>query len=279
MAEAHDLVAPFDHRPHHGVDAGGRVGEVEDLRPADLVEQGEGAARRATVQRTARARRRRRRRTRPMSAPVEATTRAVNVDALKPWSIVEIRYRSTAQTCSSAGAVALQHPQVVGRPPQLWVGRDGRPAGRQPVQRAQHGGCDGAEQQRVAATLAGVEVDGRSHAAAGRHERERGAQALHRTAREGDRGQHGDDAGRQRPQGCDLRGEDVPLGLARPGGRRRSAGARRPRAVDARPARSPSTGGSGRSPRCRGRRRPRCRPPPRPSALGAPPADRSRPPA
>ena len=38
-----------------------------------------------------------------MSAPVEATTRAVNVDALKPWSIVEMRYRSMAQTCSSAG--------------------------------------------------------------------------------------------------------------------------------------------------------------------------------
>ena len=39
----------------------------------------------------------------PRSAPVDAITRAVNVEELKPWSIVEIRYRSSAQTCCGSG--------------------------------------------------------------------------------------------------------------------------------------------------------------------------------
>ena len=37
------------------------------------------------------------------SAPVEVMTRAVNVDALKPWSMVEMRYCSTARACSAVG--------------------------------------------------------------------------------------------------------------------------------------------------------------------------------
>ena len=41
------------------------------------------------------------------SAPVDATTRAVNVEALKPWSTVRQRYRSTARTCSGAGSVPV----------------------------------------------------------------------------------------------------------------------------------------------------------------------------
>ncbi len=32
------------------------------------------------------------------SAPVEVMTRAVKVEALKPWSMVRIRYCSTART-------------------------------------------------------------------------------------------------------------------------------------------------------------------------------------
>jgi hypothetical protein len=43
----------------------------------------------------------------PMSAPVDATTRAVKVDALKPWSTVETRYRWTAATCCGSGVVPL----------------------------------------------------------------------------------------------------------------------------------------------------------------------------
>ena len=39
----------------------------------------------------------------PRSAPVDVITRAVNVDALKPWSIVEIRYCSTARAYSGFG--------------------------------------------------------------------------------------------------------------------------------------------------------------------------------
>lgn len=39
-----------------------------------------------------------------MSAPVEAITLAVNVEALKPWSMVETRYRSTAAARSASGS-------------------------------------------------------------------------------------------------------------------------------------------------------------------------------
>ena len=37
------------------------------------------------------------------SAPVEVMTRAVNVEALKPWSIVSIWYCSTARAVSGSG--------------------------------------------------------------------------------------------------------------------------------------------------------------------------------
>ena len=37
------------------------------------------------------------------SAPVDVITRAVNVDALNPWSTVVIRYCSTARACSGDG--------------------------------------------------------------------------------------------------------------------------------------------------------------------------------
>ena len=40
----------------------------------------------------------------PRSAPVDVTTRAVKVDALKPWSIVRIMYCSMARACSGLGS-------------------------------------------------------------------------------------------------------------------------------------------------------------------------------
>ena len=43
----------------------------------------------------------------PMSAPVEAITRAVKVEALKPWSMVEMRYCSTARAWSGSGTSPL----------------------------------------------------------------------------------------------------------------------------------------------------------------------------
>ena len=39
----------------------------------------------------------------PRSAPVEVTTRAVKVDALKPWSMVRIMYCSMARACGAEG--------------------------------------------------------------------------------------------------------------------------------------------------------------------------------
>jgi hypothetical protein len=41
----------------------------------------------------------------PRSAPVEAITRAVKVEALKPWSTVSIRYCSMARATSGVGSV------------------------------------------------------------------------------------------------------------------------------------------------------------------------------
>ncbi|CAM5482857.1 hypothetical protein STENM36S_06467 [Streptomyces tendae] len=38
------------------------------------------------------------------SAPVDAMTRAVKVDALNPWSMVEIRYCSIARVRASSGS-------------------------------------------------------------------------------------------------------------------------------------------------------------------------------
>jgi len=66
------------------------------LRLADGVEHVEGAARCPAVQRAGESTDRPTTAD-PRSAPVEVITRAVNVDALKPWSIVEIWYCSTAR--------------------------------------------------------------------------------------------------------------------------------------------------------------------------------------
>ena len=39
----------------------------------------------------------------PRSAPVEVMTRAVKVEELNPWSVVEIRYCSMARAWSGSG--------------------------------------------------------------------------------------------------------------------------------------------------------------------------------
>ena len=43
----------------------------------------------------------------PRSAPVDVTTRAVKVDALKPWSMVRIMYCSMARACSALGSAPV----------------------------------------------------------------------------------------------------------------------------------------------------------------------------
>ena len=85
----------------------------------------------------------------------------------------------------------------------------------------------------------------------------------------GDRGQHGGQRRRDRSQRRDLGDEGGPLGWL---GGQGAVDHQAPDVLErpaARRARPPSTGGSGRSPPGRGRRRPRCRRRPRPSALGA----------
>ena len=44
---------------------------------------------------------------------MEAITRAVNVEALKPWSTVSMRYCSTARACSGVRLLAGEHREVV----------------------------------------------------------------------------------------------------------------------------------------------------------------------
>ena len=57
-----------------------------------------------------------------MSAPVDATTRAVNVDALNPWSIVRIRYCSSARAASGVGVspVTARRYAAVGASSGRW---------------------------------------------------------------------------------------------------------------------------------------------------------------
>ena len=52
-------------------------------------------------------------------------TRAVNVEALKPWSMVSIWYCSTARATSGSGRSPRQHPQVVVAVAEVGVGVDG----------------------------------------------------------------------------------------------------------------------------------------------------------
>ena len=62
-------------------------------------------------------------------------TRAVNVEALKPWSIVEIRYCSTARARGRIGLLAGEHVEVVGAVAEVGARRDRLHALAQPVQR------------------------------------------------------------------------------------------------------------------------------------------------
>ena len=95
VAEAHDPLA----RARPGRAPSRRSG------PASPISSSASSARlgRAAVQRARTARRAPPTRRPPTSAPVEATTRAVNVEALKPWSTVAIEVRSTARACSGVG--------------------------------------------------------------------------------------------------------------------------------------------------------------------------------
>ena len=71
----------------------------------------------------------------PRSAPVEVMTRAVKVDALKPWSIVEMRYCSIARRVLGRGHLAGEHVEVVRRVGEVGMRRDRLEAVAQPVQR------------------------------------------------------------------------------------------------------------------------------------------------
>ena len=59
-----------------------------------------------------------------MSVRVEHTTRAANVDALKPCSACRIRQSSRISASSVVGRLPLSMKKQVAGEPELWVGLD-----------------------------------------------------------------------------------------------------------------------------------------------------------
>ena len=206
------------------------------------------------------------------SAPVEVMTRDVNVEALKPWSMVRIWYCSTARALSGVGALAGEHPQVV-----LAVAerRDRASTGSRPcASRCSAMISVGTAAHTCRALARSSAASMSSHGPeplAVADERHGAAQLVHeRAARPGDVGQQP-----LAPPSGTGRSARTSAAKARALARRwaggpRTAGTRCPRASACRPARPPSTGGSGRSPRGPARHPPRSRPRSRPRARGAP---------
>ena len=123
-----------------------------------------------------------------MSAPVLATTRAANVDALNPWSIVAMRYVSIARTAASPGVTRRDHVQVVGRMAERGVGRYRAFAPTQTVRRGEHRRNGSAQHQRVIAALSVIDVNHRLHVMHRPDDRHHGAQSVERTHRDASRG-------------------------------------------------------------------------------------------
>ena len=119
MAHAHDAAPGRELALEPGLGARGR---------ADRVEHVEHRAGRAAVQRPLQRADRADDRRDQRPTPVEAITRAVNVDAFMPWSITVTRYASSAAARAGAGD-GRHHAQKIGGVAQRRVGREGARAG------------------------------------------------------------------------------------------------------------------------------------------------------
>ena len=149
------------------------------------------------------------------SAPVEVMTRAVNVEALKPWSTVVIWYCSMPRARSGLGHLAGDHVEVVGRVAQVGVGVDGLLAVVQAVEGGQRGRHDGTDLHGVVAQLLGGDVERRLEVEGRADERDDRAQAVEgqeALGRLGDGRELSGDRRRQHPVGHDLGLEGLPLG-------------------------------------------------------------------
>ena len=94
VTEAHEPVAALDRVAQPRLGAVGGADLVEHLRARGSARRRAAGPESAPIAPTTAA---------PRSAPVDVMTRAVNVDALNPWSIVEMRYFSTPAACSGRG--------------------------------------------------------------------------------------------------------------------------------------------------------------------------------
>ena len=97
----------------------------------------------------------------PMSDPVEVITRAVNVDELNPWSMVRIRYCSSARIARCVRALAGEHLDVGARVAEVRVRLDRLEAEVVAVQAHQQHRDDRRHLQAFPADLLGRDVEGR----------------------------------------------------------------------------------------------------------------------
>ena len=187
-------------------------------------------------------------------------TRAVNVDALKPWSIVEMRYFSTAGRVLGLRVPRRASCRGSSRRTEVGVRRDRLEALAQPLERGRSAsGTTAHVDIALSRSVACVDVERRPEAERRAEQRDRGAQRVERDerlARARDRGQH-----RRRPRAGSRAAARISAANAsrsasvsgsRPSNSRyqtSSSGRLTPR------GRPRCTGGSGRSPRGRGRRR------------------------
>ena len=136
----------------------------------------------------------------PTSAPVEAMTRAVNVDALKPWSMVAIRYCSRARARSGSGSSPVSIQRRLAAVPRSGRGSIGSRPCRSWYSAASERRRHRGQRQRVEPALG----RGRCRAPAASRARRRRATArcaarrAGPAARGGDGGQHAADRGRAR---------------------------------------------------------------------------------
>ena len=112
------------------------------------------------------------------SAPVEAMTRAVKVEALKPWSMVRMRYCSTARTWAGSASTSGEHPQVVGRIRQVRAGGNGGQAPTQAVDGGEDGGHHGTEAEGLGPSLVGAGVEAGGPAQLGTEQSDRGPEGV-----------------------------------------------------------------------------------------------------
>ena len=150
------------------------------------------------------------------SAPVEATTRAVNVEALKPWSIVRIMYCSTARTCSGVART----PVVSYRYDAVWPSDGSGSTGSSPAAGAVEGGEDRRRHrrhpQRLVAPCRDVDVDHRIETDHRTGDRQHGAElGQWASPRSGDRAHDGQQRLGDEAQGAPPRRGTPPLGRRR----------------------------------------------------------------